>query len=349
MNVRQHKHKLNKKIGFLTLLLMMIFFSTSDNVQANEDMLGFYIDPIFPDSQVEDSNSYFDLNIEPGEEETLEVKVRNATSDVRNIEISSHTAFTNVHGVVEYGKTDENPDSSLSHKIEEVLEVPEQIELKGNEEKIISIPLKMPKESFEGVMAGGLRVQEVSDKELEDASEEGLAIKNKFSYVIGIVISNNRSFIEPDLTLQDVFADQLNYRNVISATIQNYTPTFVNKLAVDAKVKRAGEEDILYKAQNEDMQMAPNSHFDFPISLEGDRFKSGDYVLDMTARSGENEWTWQEEFTIEADTARSFNREDVTIDSGISWWVLGTVLLICVLTSLVIYLFWKNKKDKDSN
>ena len=175
-----------------------------------------------------------------------------------------------------------------------------------------------------------------------------MAIKNEFAYVVGIVVSNSRDSVQPDLDLLDVFADQLNYRNVISATLQNFMPTFVNRLAVEATVQRVGENDVLYEASEEMMQMAPNSHFNFPISLEGDRFRSGEYLLKLTATSGEEEWSWERTFTIEADEARALNRDDVTIDSSLNWWmILAGVLIVCLL-GVIIYLIIQKKKESSN-
>ncbi|EYT94337.1 DUF3324 domain-containing protein, partial [Enterococcus mundtii] len=140
--------------------------------------------------------------------------------------------------------------------------------------------------------------------------------------------------------------DQLNYRNVISANIQNFTPTFVNRLEVEATVQKVGEEEILYQASQEQMQMAPNSNFNFPISLEGDRFRSGDYVLKMTARSGKEEWEWERKFTIDADEARALNRADVTIDTSTNWWMIGAIMFILLLIILVIILIMKQRTTR---
>ncbi|WP_301399106.1 DUF3324 domain-containing protein, partial [Enterococcus spodopteracolus] len=151
--------------------------------------------------------------------------------------------------------------------------------------------------------------------------------------------------VQPDLELLDVFADQLNYRNVISANLQNFTPTFVNRLEVEATVQKVGEEEILYQASQEQMQMAPNSNFNFPISLEGDRFRSGEYLLKMTARSGKEEWEWERKFTIDADEARALNQADVTIDTSINWWMIGAISLLILLAAVILYLLIKQKKQ----
>ncbi|MEC5340946.1 DUF916 and DUF3324 domain-containing protein [Enterococcus casseliflavus] len=313
-------------------------------VQA-EETLSFYVTPEFPESQIEESTSYFDLNLDAGETETLALKLQNASSEPIQVQVTPHTAYTNVHGVVEYGKDAQEPDNSLMYSLDELIDPSGVIELAGNETKTIAVPLHMPEELFEGFLAGGLRITEVKEEQEETISnEEGVAIKNEFAYVVGIVVSNSRYSVQPDLDLLAVFADQLNYRNVISATIQNFTPTFVNRMAVEATVQRVGEDEVLYEASEEMMQMAPNSHFDFPISLEGDRFQNGEYVLHLKATSGEEEWTWKQTFTIDADEARALNRADVTIDASLNWWMIGSIILILLLSGLILYLIIQKKK-----
>jgi len=333
------------RILFLALVTVLIaLFPVSG--KAEEANLNFYVTPEFPDSQVEGSNSYFDLNLEPGVTESLTLTLQNASDEPIQVRITPHTAYTNVHGVVEYGKDAEEADPTLRYALDEVIESPEVIDLAGNEIKTVDVALHMPQASFDGFLAGGLRISEVKEEsEEEPTDEEGLAIKNEFAYVIGVIVSNSRDSVQPDLELLDVFADQLNYRNVISATIQNFTPTFVNRMAVEATVQRVGEADILYEASEEMMQMAPNSHFHFPISLEGDRFVAGDYLLKLKATSGEEEWAWERTFTIEADEARSFNRADVTIDSSLNWWMIGAISLLLLLAVVLLYLIIKRRKQ----
>lgn len=339
---------MNRMATLLVLALCMIALFPLKGF-AEDETLNFYVTPEFPESQVEGSGSFYDLNLSPGTEETLTVKLQNAIDEPVKVAITPHTAYTNVNGVVEYGKTAEETDPSLIHSLDELIEVPETIELAGKETKTVTLQLNMPEEAFEGFLAGGLRISEVKeDTEEEEAQGEGLAIKNEFAYVVGVIVSNSRDAVQPDLALLEVFPDQLNYRNVISATLQNFTPTFVNRLEVEASVKRKGEDEVLYEAQQEQMQMAPNSHFNFPISLNGDRFRSGDYVLEMTARSGEEEWNWTEEFTIQADEARSLNREDVTIDSSPNWLLIGGIAFILCLLAVIAYLVLQNKKNKQT-
>lgn len=348
VSVQNQRTKLNL---WLILLVTMFIFIFPKNGKAEEENLRFYVTPEFPQSQVEGSNSYFDLNLSKGEKEELTLKLQNASSEPIQVEVSPHTAFTNVHGEVEYGKDALDPDPTLPYSLDELIITPDLIVLEGNETKIVRVPLHMPEEAFEGFLAGGLRIMEVKEKlEEQTNNAEGVAIKNEFAYVIGVVVSNTRDSVQPNLELLDVFADQLNYRNVISATIQNFTPTFVNRMSIEATVQRVGENDVLYEAKEEMMQMAPNSHFHFPISLNGDRFRSGNYLLKLTARSGDDEWEWERTFTIENEEARALNNKDVTLDKRSDLWgilIIALIIMFILIIVLVLKIYMNSKKHKE--
>ncbi|BBM16337.1 DUF916 and DUF3324 domain-containing protein [Enterococcus mundtii] len=340
------------KIQQAGLILLMVFVSllAPMHVGAEEGTLNFYVTPEFSDNQKAGNERYFHLTLAPDAIEKLTLKLQNANAEAKKIKITPHTAYTNVMGVVEYGQDAEKADPTLKYSLDELIEQPEIIELAGNETKTVTLDLKMPKEAFEGFLAGGLRIEEVKEDTTEETSDgEGVAIQNEFAYIIGVVVSNKQDAVQPDLDLLDVFADQLNYRNVISANLQNFTPTFVNRLEVEATVQKVGEEEILYQASQEQMQMAPNSNFNFPISLEGDRFRSGEYLLKLKATSGEEEWQWERTFTIDADEARALNQQDVTIDTGINWWMIGSIMLLVLLLGINLYLFFHKRKNEQSN
>jgi len=324
--------------GISFLFFNLLFMGLPTVVQANTFESKFSVQAILPESQIEQTQAYFDLLLDEGEEETLKVRIFNASSEPISIQVSAHTAFTNVNGVVEWDKDAPTPDPTLKYSLAELMEVPDIITLEPGQSQEVSIQLVMPPERFEGVLAAGLRIQEISDDEKETEANQGFSIRNEVSFEIGVIARNDRASVTPDLELLDVFADQLNYRNVFSATVQNFMPTFVNQLEIQAQIRAKGEDKILYAANRKQMAMAPNSHFNFPISLNGDPFQSGDYLLTMTARSGDLEWSWEEEFTVDARTARQLNREDVTIDNSINWWLIGSIGLGSLLLILIAYL-----------
>lgn len=342
------KLKLSKQVATVVLTILQLFAIPILVVADDEELseINFYVTPIMSESQVANNSTYFDINTEPGKEQKLGLEITNTSDNAITVEVTAHTAFTNVNGVVEYGIDAEQPDPTLQYSLDEIIEVPESIIVEAKQTKAVDCLLKVPKDSFEGVLAGGIKIQEVKNEVEELSDEEGLAIKNEFNYVIGVILSNERKALEPELELLDVFADQLNHRNVISATIQNYIPTYVNNLSIEAQVKKDGEDEVLYSAERENMQMAPNSYFDFPISLGGERFTSGNYVLSLKAKSDTNEWSWDFPFSIQADEARKLNREDVTVVTGVNWFIVGLLTILFLSFCVIGYLLIKNRRYK---
>lgn len=327
--------------------LFLLFSISALTAYGEESELNFFVQPILPESQLDGgASSYFDLNLAAGDSDTLEIEIQNSSDEEITVTVSAHTAFTNVNGLVEYGKDATEPDSTLPVALDALMTTPREVNLEPMEKKIISLTLTMPEESFEGVLAGGIRLQEVLPEDGENSHEEGIAITNAFSYVLGVVVSNQRTKIDPELDLLDVFANQVNYRNVISATLQNPVSTYINQLTVNATIREEGAEDILYETSRSDMQMAPNSQFDFPIYLNGESFRSGTYVLKLTAYSEGQEWSWEETFTIEANQARALNRADVTIDSPINWWMIGMLALLSILAIASLGFYLKKSKTQ---
>lgn len=333
----------------ITIILLALFFFVSQPLAsfANvESELNFFVTPVLPESQLEGgATSYYDLNLGAGEQEELQMRLKNTTDDPIAIEVSVHTAFTNVNGQVEYGVDAETPDPTLSFSVDSLIETPGIISLDPQEEQVITMDLRMPEEEFEGVLAGSIRIEEVDSNQAENQDAEGLGIRNAYAFIVGVVISNNRSVTESELELLDVFADQVNYRNVFSATIQNFTPTFVNHLEVVAEVRASGSDDILYEAHRTGMQMAPNSHMHFPISLNGDRFRSGNYVLTMSASSEGKVWEWNQDFRVEAADARRLNNEYVTLEPETNWWLIGGVTTLVLAVLIIVVLIIKKKRN----
>lgn len=338
------KSILKKRIYYVLFFTMLSIFFIPMKANAAEDGLKFSVHPILPDSQFDRNNSYFDLNLEPGEKETLGLELVNGEDKEITLAISAHSAYTNIKGVVEYGKDAETYDPSLNYFLEDIIKTPAEVTLEAGETKSIELEMTMPEESFEGVLAGGIRVEKVESEEEKTNEQEqqthAVTVKNVYSVVIGVVVSNQRNIITPELDLVDVYPDQVSSQNVVTALIQNAFPTFVNQLEVEATIHKEGESETFAEIKESQMQMAPNSDFAFPIPLNGESFKSGKYIADITARSKEQEWHWTKEFTVTRDVAKRLNQADVYVENKIDWKLIVLILLVV----LVAYLIYQNHK-----
>lgn len=321
----------------VVIFILTLFFGP---VAFADQSAGFSVRPILSENQVNSEVGYFDLNLEPGESQTLSLELRNMSDEEINLSISVHTAFTNVSGVVEYGSDANVPDDTLPFFLADYIQGDGKITLSEGETKQVDLLLTLPEDKpFEGVLAAGIRMEEIKDS--EHLSEESMAIENTLSYVMGLVVSNKREQLSPELDLLAVYADQLNFRNVFSAQIQNQSGTFVNQLEVMASIYNEDQTERLYSTEASGMQMAPHSNFAFPISLNGESFVPGTYVLHLQANSGELEWEWTRSFVVDDQTSKTFNRQDITIPSQTNYWLLVSIFLVILL--LLVILIRKRK------
>lgn len=341
---------MKKILTYLVLLSGTIFVLLNGNQKAQASQLNFNVEAIIPENQVDKNKTYYDLRIEPGKMQDLKMMLHNSTDKDVSVELTAEAATTNLNGVVEYGKTKAKRDSTLKTSIGEIVTLSEEnpvIPAKGSKE--ITLTVKMPTTDFDGVLAGGITVKETSpttDKATKET--KGMAIENRYSYVVALVLHGKNETIPSELKLNKVKATQVNVRNVISANLQNTKAKYLNQLSVDAKITKKGENKTLYSVKKEQMQMAPNSNFNLPIPLNGAALKSGKYTLKVKADSQGDTWNFTRDFNISAEEAKKLNEQDVSIEKDNTWlYVLIGVILLAALLILLYLIMRKRKKEKE--
>lgn len=357
--------KIKKLIMWSTILLAILGTILSGNI-VKASQLGFSVTANVRelDNRASDQ-SFFDLILEPGQKQTITVTLKNDTNRQMTVEQEVSSATTNINGVVEYSPNNIEADKSLRFNYDDLVQTEQEIVLAPHSEKTINIDLQMPEEHFDGQLVGGLTYREkIDEEEAIPENQEGLAVTNRFAFVIALLMRQNKVAVEPDLKLHDVGPGQVNYRNVINANLQNPAMTFLNRMHVNAKVQGIDNPEIEYSVNQDRMQMAPNTNFDFPISLEGQPLRPGRYRMTMTVNgvqddqgdyTAENsegeeityrhEWQFEREFTITAEKADELNERDVTLEpedrSWLKWLLVGLLLL------LILLFLWKRRKKED--
>jgi hypothetical protein len=150
------------------------------------------------------------------------------------------------------------------------------------------------------------------------------------------------------LSLEKVEPTQRNARSVISATLLNHEAAYLQSMKVTANVKNKKTNNVILEKEQEDMQMAPNSIFNFPIPYEENEMEAGTYVLAMTVEGSGKKWQFTKEFTISKEEAKTFNEKDVTVkktESKLIYLLIGLLLLLLIIC-LFIILRLKKQKNK---
>ncbi|EGO7907947.1 DUF916 and DUF3324 domain-containing protein [Enterococcus faecalis] len=355
-----------KKQRFLFFPILLIFLTlVSSNGFASE--FNFAVTPIPSEKQVDKEKTYFDLLLAPNEETELKVNLRNDTDKEVKVGISINSAITNSNVIVEYGENKGEKDQSLAFDIKDYVQYPSSVRLKPKSEQTVSINVKMPNTPFDGVLASGITFKEETSDEgkRQDDKSQGLSIKNEYSYVVALLMQQNKKKVEPNLLLKKVSPGQINARNVILVNLQNDQKTYINQVAFSAEITKKGHEEVLYKEEKANMQIAPNTNFSVPIALKGQPLKPGDYHLSMTvvgnkdaagsfkksinneSISFRNQWQFEKDFTINGEVAKELNEKDVTLKENHSnlYLLIGLLLLLIVIL-IIAWLIWRKKKQE---
>ena len=331
---------------FILMILSFYFFAFGIETSAAE--LRFSVET---EIQIDKTKTYFDLMMKPDQEQILKVRAANSTDENLVIDVSVKSATTNSNGVIEYGESLTALDKSAPADLSEIIQLKdggESVELPAKSEKVVELRVKMPKEEFSGQLAGGItfseKVDETKDKQKENTN--GLAIENRYAYTVAVLLRENETVVQPELSLEKVEPTQRNARSVISATLLNHEAAYLQSMKVTANVKNKKTNNVIL--EKEHMQMAPNSIFNFPIPYEENEMEAGTYVLAMTVEGSGKKWQFTKEFTISKEEAKTFNEKDVTVkktESKLIYLLIGLLILLLIIC-LFIILRLKKQKNK---
>lgn len=335
---------------FLVILFLFPTNSLADEASTEEEM-GFSVESIIPENQVDRTKSYFYLSVVPAEKQVIQVKVKSLQEEPVTIQIKVHDAVSSSVGSIDYANDKPKLDASLKQPITELVQVKDEtkeITLNNKEEKIVEFEITPPQAPFSGVKLGSIRFLRKNDP----AEKQKSGLIPQYARVIAVMLTEDEETFNhgAQLHLKKVNLQLSNGRKVIAARIQNDQPKVLQEMVIQGSVRRKGEEKVLAKEKLENFSVAPNSNFDFEIPLGLENFNAGTYVFTGKADGDNRTWTWKKEFTIGKEQADKINKDtayQVVVPVWVPWIAFGVVI---VFAGLLAYLFyrqkqWKNKEE----
>lgn len=342
-------------VRYLAIVIMTMFISlfiVTNSAFAAE--INFSVNTVIPDNQIDKSKTYFNLKMSPKQQQDITTTLKNDTKKDVTINIGINTAKTNVNGVVEYGKMKTKNDLSLKHDMSDVIKGPSNVVIPANSSKDVVFHIVMPEASFDGILLGGLTFQQKSSEVNQATAKSGTTIQNEYAYAVAIMLKETNQLVTPNLNLLKVEPGQNNHRNVINAKVQNDQSVLLSDVKIDTKIYAKNSKKPVYTAIKNSMQIAPNSHFDYPISLNGTSMTAGDYTLRMKvtgkANSKKHSWQLTQKFKIDAAKARDLNKSDVDLkaNSNNRNWLYPLIgLILLVIIGILVFIVIKQRKIKD--
>lgn len=334
---------MKKGIKFLFAATLLASFnmghmtvSAADQEEAYE---GFSVTPLSPETG-EAQSSYYDLLVTPGDKKQLKVKVYNSSAEPIKVKAEMNDASTNDNGLTSYQKVDKR-DSSLKVAFSDMITTEnETLTVKGNSAAVATFDLTVPNKPFKGSVLGGLRFTSEALGDKKNTKET--AVTNKMAYTVAVLLRENDDKHDPKMSLNKVVTEQRNYRNYISANLQNSAPRMIKKLEANAEVYEKGTDKLYYQASKEDMRMAPNSNFLFGISLENQPFKNGDYTMKVTGKADGKPFSFEKDFTIDEKEAEKMNKNAVFVEANpweniVKYVAMALGFIVLLIIAYILY------------
>lgn len=341
---------MNKRLFIMCLAIIFFnsLFVMGISAQAGE--LDFSVRAILPDSQRSKDVSYFDLRVKPGAVEKISVELTNDTDKEVTVITSANAAITNDNGITDYSHKKTKKDASATFTFSEISKMPEEMIIPANTKKMVDCVITIPEEPFDGYVLGGLYFEQKADESEDAKKSDSVAVGNRFSYVVGVLLSETDKEVKPELALNNVEATQINGNNAVIMNIQNKQAAMIKKLKVDAELYYEKEQKPRYENHQVDVTMAPNTNFNYRIDLKEQAFIPGNYTVKLKANDDYRDWVWEKKFTIKEKEAKEYNRSAVNLPpekNSFPWITVAVILLVLLIVIIGIIYYFRKKIRKE--
>ena len=338
-------YRYGSKLFFLVLISCLFSIKGfADETSELMKQVGFSYKINHPSNQIGGPGA-LNLMMKSGQEQTVNVTIKNTSNQDITILVSLNGARTNGNGGLEYGPNRFKADASMAYDLPDLVEIPSELKIPKNNSQDLELKIKMPKVGYKGIVTGGIQMIE---KESGDVATSETMIVNKVAYLFGITLQTEETKLKPALELQKVYPEQANFRNAIYLDVANTQAMKVKGLMLDVEITKAGQTEVLYESKKNSMEMAPNTLMSYPISFGGEKMVSGKYTAHVLASAHEKEWQWEQDFTITKEQADLFNQKDVNLvqERGLDWQLIVIIVVSVVFVITGIYVIRRLSKKK---
>ncbi|MCD2256953.1 DUF916 and DUF3324 domain-containing protein [Agrilactobacillus fermenti] len=316
---------------------------------ANTD---FVVTPEAPQSQLPNSEGIFNLYLQPGQTEDLNLRVENKADKARTMFAQLNTGYTNDNGTSVFDSAKIPKEPTLKYNLKNQLAIGKtnlRVKMKAHQSGYISFKIKAPDQPFNGEIYGGVTATIYNAN--TNVTDNGTLLRNNYQYAIPIYLTNvqNISGVQPDIKLGTIKPGINSGDPAVLVQTRNVKPKYLRTMDVKAKITKKGESKVLHRQNQKNVSMAPNSTFNYAIGWGKNRIEPGQYHLSWTGQSqGVKTWHFERDFTISNDQASRINNLAGFKPNYLWLWILLAVLLVILLLVLGIWLGRRNSKSKNA-
>lgn len=356
MEIKNHFKKL---LMMFVLLVISSFFLKPNLVFA--ESLSFQVTPEMPVAQRQNVAGYFDLIAAPNTTTNLKMQIKNVTAKSIDLQVTPVSLQTSNAGQLDYSLKQKS-DATLVYDLAKLVNGQRKITVPAKSTITYAVQLTMPSQDYDGIIAGGLLFQDESKKIAK--TESNFSIVNQLQYALPIVVRNENKTWQPRLTLGQPKIAQINSQNKLQIKVNNPSGTFVNQLRIEMAATNLATKKN-YQQTSDQMQMAPNSHFEFqhalPNNLPAGTYQvktRAYYVMDEQGKyQAQNGKTYRyrqlntKKITITAAKSRQLKQKIRHSRTGSRTWIIYliaglVILLVLLVIGLSTYIIYQKRRQR---
>ncbi|EOL50901.1 DUF916 and DUF3324 domain-containing protein [Enterococcus caccae] len=342
-----------KKRKILRLITMIGFFlfSLTCLFAGSDTGMAISVKPILPPNQHDPQATYYDLRMNPGQEQDLKIELINTSEKEQQVTLQVNDATTNETGDIDYSDRSNivSRDKSLKIALKDIATTEPEIVIPANKTITTTVHLKMPNHPFDGMILGGIKVVS-SEKIKEEQVPTNKDNQAKKTYIVAVKLTETDTPVEAKLNLVDIIYSNESNRDSLKATIQNERAVNLEDIEYVAEVYEKGSDKILKQSKVTGYRMAPNSSFTFIFDGENKELQSGTYQMHLTAKSKatNQEWEWEKEFDVKTAKAKTVSApsRNSEKDHIMLYTIIFVSTFVALLLLLLILLISRKRKEK---
>lgn len=336
----------------IPLILGCIFFMyTVPLAFAKSGEIPFKVAPVLPENQNSDVTGYYDLKVEPNQQQNNYILVENLKNNPITVSITPFNAMTSNNGEIVYDVNVKNDRFvNLKVKLDKYITNDRKIEIPAKAS--VKVPLKFSLPNInEGRVLGGIHViaddETINETKIKQ-NKSTFQIKNQIAYVIGVNLQFPKN-VAPKFSFGEARVDMVYGAPKFFIEMKNSAPAVIKELNGTYEVTDYEGKKVL-NGSFSSMKMAPNTRFEYPIDWFEGEVKSGTYKLRVTADADGKNVKAEKIFTIKEDKAiEEFNKgvQKVSPETSVPWWIY--FILILVVGFIFFIIGRKSNKDKEED
>ncbi|WP_019415119.1 DUF916 domain-containing protein [Paenisporosarcina sp. TG20] len=333
---------------FIRVFAIIVFLiSLPVYVSAAESPSSMQVEPIYPANQVPATKGYFDVDVKPGEQVTLYVRVKNTDKNPITVRIEKANAYTNPTGGIFYESEIDSDDTLLLEdavRMTDFIEAEGSITIPAGESFEVPIRVTVPESDGETLL-GGILLTQVAEPKDEKIKETGkdeakFIVNTETRYAIAIKLNFPTKSV-PNFSLgkagfisdtAKVFIEMTNDAHLIQGEIEGSYSVLDNE---GAKI---------FKGIMNPFNMAPKSKIRFPFAWDQETLEDSTYTLVVNGHAGEKEFSTEENFTISNKEVQEYAEKtnpNAELKQGIpTWvWIVGAIVF-----GIIMFFVGRRKK-----